>query len=98
MPERIKVVSSQEASQAAKGTRRAPAKLLLEQLDGDYMIMSQLAERYGVHIETLRRLSRSPRIKAPSEAAQQGGMTIYLFNKDDVKELDEYFGYKESDA
>lgn len=93
MSERIKVVSSQEASAAAKGTRRAPAKLLLEQLDGDYMIMSQLAERYGVHIETIRRLARGTRLKAPSEAAQQGGMTIYLFNIDDVKELDDYFGY-----
>jgi hypothetical protein len=81
-------------------SRKSPAQLLLESLDGDYKTMGDMAKRYGVHIETMRRLCKSynddgtKKVLAPSEAVINGGMTIYLFTKKDVKELDSYFKNK----
>ena len=91
---KAKIVSADQAQKKAKGSRKSPAQLILESLDGDYMTYSQMAERYGVHIETLRRLCRTDRVKAPSDAVEAGEMVIYLFNPADVSELDEYFGGK----
>jgi len=91
---KAKIVSADQAQQKAKGSRKSPAQLILESLDGDYKTYSEMATRYGVHIETLRRLCRSDKVKAPSDAVESGEMIIYLFNADDVKELDTYFELK----
>jgi len=91
---KAKIVSAAEAAAGAKGSRKSPAHLLLESLDGNYMTFNQLAKRYGVHVETLRRLCRTDRVNAPSEAVVSGEMTMYLFNEADVAELDEYFDRK----
>jgi len=76
-------------------TRQAPASRILEQLEGEYFSMRQTAEMVGVHIETLRRLCRTPRVKAPSKATRQGKMVIYLFTPEDVEEVRQYFAGKD---
>ncbi len=76
--------------------RKSPAQVIIDSLSPDYLVMKSVAERYGVNVETIRRLCKAkdangnPRVKAPSEAVQQGKLVIYLFNKEDVAELDEY--------
>lgn len=74
--------------------RKSPAELILASLDGDYKVMREMAARYGVHIETMRRLAKTDKVKAPSKAVQSGDMTIYLFTPEDVAEVDEYFSKK----
>lgn len=97
---RARVIGSEEAIQSGKGKRKSPAQVILESLDGDFKTMRDMADRYGVHIETMRRLCRatkpdgSYRVKAPSAAVQSGEMTIYLFTVEDVDELDEYYRNK----
>lgn len=71
--------------------RQSPAQRIIDQLDGEYYTMRQTAELCGVHIETLRRLCRTPRVKAPSKATKTGKMLIYLFTPDDVEEVQNYF-------
>jgi DNA-binding Xre family transcriptional regulator len=81
-------------------SRKSPATSLLESVGDDYLTMRQMAERYGVHLETMRRICKSTdaegakRLRAPSEAIQQGGLVIYLFNKTDVVEVDAYMSHR----
>lgn len=76
--------------------RQSPADRIIEALEGDYMTVKQMAARYGVHPETIRRLIKATdkegerRVTAPSAAVQQGGLVIYLFTTDDVAEMDAY--------
>lgn len=72
-------------------TRISPATRILNELDGEWYTMGQTAEKIGVHIETLRRLCRTDRVKAPSNAVQQGQLVIYLFTPEDVEEVRQYF-------
>lgn len=93
----VKIISSKEA---VPQTRKSPAELLLEQIPEGYMSVKDMAERYGVHVQTIRRLAKmtnndgTPRVKAPSAAIQQGGLVIYLFTEEDVEEMDAYMGRK----
>ena len=73
-------------------SRTSPAQRIIDSLDGEFYTMRQTAEMCGVHIETLRRLCRTPRVKAPSKATKSGKMVIYLFTPEDVEEVKEYFG------
>jgi predicted transcriptional regulator len=85
-----------DSDDAKPQKRKSPATAILEDLGSDYMTVSDIAARYGLHRETIRRLIRQTKddgtkvVKAPSKAVQQGGMVIYLFTKDDVEELDAY--------
>lgn len=96
----VKIISSGDARPPK---RKSPAQVIIESLDGEYETMRTMAERYAVNVETIRRLCKAvdengeKRVKAPSAAAQQGELVIYLFTKEDVQELDEYMsnkGYK----
>lgn len=102
MKKNITVISSGDAKPQ---TRKSPADLILEELGDEYMSVRQIAQRYGMHTETIRRLIKATdkdgnkRVKAPSAAVQQGGLLIYLFTKDDVEEMDEFMkrrGYARS--
>jgi len=83
-----------------RNKRKSPAQLIVESLEGDWMTTKQMAERWNVHVETMRRLAKArnedgtPKVKAPSQAVQVGDMTIYLYSPEDVKEIDEYFKKK----
>jgi hypothetical protein len=69
----------------------SPAHRIIESLDGEFYTYRQTAETCGVHIETLRRLCRTDRVKAPSKATKTGKLVIYLFTPEDVEEVNNYF-------
>jgi hypothetical protein len=83
-------------------TRVAPATRIIDQIGGDYMTVRQVSEHFGVHIETIRRLTKAynkdgtKKVNAPSKATQQGDMVIYLFTPADVAEIGDYFEGKKS--
>lgn len=93
----VRIIDAQDAEPPR---RKSPATVIIESVGDDYETMRTMAERYDVNVETIRRLCKAvdddgnPRVKAPSKAVQQGGLTIYLFTKEDVKELDEYMSNK----
>lgn len=95
-----KKIKVMKANEVTTPKRKAPSAIILESLDGDYKTMKDLSLRYGVHLETIRRLCKSvdrdgnPRVNAPSEAVQVGEMVIYLFTPEDVEEMDAYFNEK----
>ncbi len=99
MSKKIQVVPAEDVRETAR-KRKSPAQLILEGLEGDYMIMREMADAVGVHIETLRRLCRAvddhgnKKINAPSQAVKAGEMVIYLFDKKDQEEVKDYFRKK----
>lgn len=72
-------------------SRSSPFHRIMDSLDGEYYSMRHTAEVCGVHIETLRRLCRTERVKAPSFATKSGKLVIYLFTPEDVEEVKAYF-------
>lgn len=88
-----------KAKDVDKPKRKSPVTMILEDLPPGYLTVNDLAVRYDVHKETIRRLMRAekdgvPLVNAPSEAVQQGGLVVYLFNEEDVAEMDKYMGTK----
>lgn len=89
-----------DAADATPPKRKSPAQIIIDSLNGEYETMKSMAARYEVNVETIRRLCKAvdgkgkPRVKAPSKAVQQGDLTIYLFTKQDVKEIDKYMDSK----
>jgi hypothetical protein len=75
---------------------KAPVTIMLESIDGDFMIAREVAEHFGVHVETIRRASRArnkdgtKRIKAPSKMTRTGDMFVYLYTPEDVEEIGQY--------
>lgn len=98
MTKKVKIIDSKDVP--GTNSRKSPATLILESLEGEFLTMRQMAERIGVHTETMRRLCKAvdndgnPKVKAPSKAVQTGDMTIYLFTPEDVEEIEEYFTKK----
>lgn len=84
-----------DAADVQAETRTSPAQRIIDALDGDYKTMRQTAELCGVHIETLRRLCRTPRVNAPSKATKSGKLVIYLFTPEDVEEVQTYFANRD---
>lgn len=93
----MKIISSKDA---VPQTRKSPAEMILDSIPDGYLSVREMAERYNVHIQTIRRLIKArnedgtEKVKAPSHAVQQGGLVIYLFSTEDVAELDAYMGRK----
>lgn len=91
----MKIVDSKDIKTR---TRKAPATRMIEELPPGMLIARQVAELFGVNIETIRRLARAknedgkPRFTAPSKAAKSGDLVIWVYTPDDVDELAEYFG------
>ena len=78
--------------------RKAPATRLIESLPEGLLTARQVAEKFEVNIETIRRLARAKdengkeRFKAPSKAARTGELIIWIYTPEDIEELAEYFG------
>ena len=95
MSKDYKVVPSSEVRQRTK--RKSPMHIIIDSVEGDYWIMSQVADHIGVHIETIRRACRAkdedgqPLITAPSNAVRAGRVVVWLFDKNDVREIEDYF-------
>ena len=87
-----------DASEVKRQPRKAPATRMIEALPKGYLTARQVAERFDVNIETIRRLARAKddngreKFKAPSKAAKSGELIIWVYTPDDVNELAEYFG------
>jgi transposase len=87
-----------DASEVKRVPRKAPATRMIEALPDGYLTARQVAERFEVNIETIRRLARAKdaegqdRFTAPSKAAKSGELIIWVYTPDDIAELAEYFG------
>jgi hypothetical protein len=94
MVQKIKMI---KADQVQPTQRTSPAALIIAAMkeQGEYYTMGEVAKMVGVHIETLRRLCRTDRIKALSEATQVGKMVIYAFTPEDIEEVKAYFDGKD---
>lgn len=63
----------------------------MSELDGQYYMVSEVAQILGKDPMTIRRAMYNKRVKAPSFETRRGGMRIYLYTVDDIQELKEYF-------
>lgn len=87
-----------DASEIQRRPRVAPVSRMIESLPKDLMTARQVAEHFDVNIETIRRLARAKdvngkkKFKAPSKAAQQGQLVMWVYTKADLAELADYFG------
>lgn len=87
-----------DASTVRKQVRKAPATRMIEQLPEGFLTARQVAEKFEVNIETIRRLARAKdqkgkaKFKAPSKAAVSGELIIWVYTPADVAELAAYFG------
>lgn len=85
------IYDADDIRKVSKTNRLSPADKAIAELDGRFKKLTTVAEELGVHPETLRRLTKSDRVKAPSKALLLGKMTIYLFTPEDEEELRQYF-------
>lgn len=69
----------------------SPAARLVSALDGQYYLLSEVAEILGKSQMTIRRAMYNKRVKAPSLELNQGKMKIYLYTTDDIQELRDYY-------
>lgn len=72
----------------------SPAARLVSNLDGQYYLLSEVAEILGKDPMTLRRAMYNNRVKAPSYEVWEGKMKVYAYTADDIQELREYFAPK----
>ena len=82
-----------EEGQTFTSDRLTPAEMYINQLDGEYYRLSEVAEQVGISPQTLRRLIKSPKkkVNAPSYVGHQGNMPIYVFSKEDLEEIRDYY-------
>lgn len=66
-----------------------PADRIMAEVGGDYLRLSEVAEYLGVSTKTMRRWIGKKGVKAPSYVIEHGGMTMYVYTPEDVKELRE---------
>lgn len=89
-----------DANEVKQRPRKAPATRMIEQIPDGLFTARDLSELFDVNIETIRRLARAKdadgndRFTAPSKAAKQGELIIWVYTPDDVEEMAEYFGKK----
>ena len=84
--------------EAGRPAKKAPATRMIEQIPDGLYTARDMAERFDVSLETIRRLGRAkdsdgkPRFTAPSKAAKTGDLVVWVYTPEDVEELAEYFG------
>ena len=89
-----------DASEVKRMPRKAPATRLIESLPPGMLTARDVAKRFDVNIETIRRLARKKDengkevFKAPSKAARTGELIIWVYTPEDIDELAVYFGEK----
>lgn len=69
----------------------SPAARLVSSLDGQYYLLSEVADILGKDQMTIRRAMYRGRVKAPSHEVWEGKMKVYLYTPDDIQELRDYF-------
>jgi len=87
-----------DAAEVKQRPRKAPATRMIESLPPGLLTAREVAAKFDVNIETIRRLARAKdsdgneRFTAPSKAAKSGELIIWVYTPEDVDELAEYFG------
>ena len=69
----------------------SPAARLVSSLDGQYYLLSEVADILNKDQMTIRRAMYRGRVKAPSYEVMEGKMKVYLYTPEDIVELREYF-------
>lgn len=72
----------------------SPAARLVSSLDGQYYLLSEVADILKKDQMTIRRAMYKGRVKAPTYEAWEGKMKVYLYTTDDIAELRDYFAPK----
>lgn len=72
----------------------SPAARLVSGLDGQYYLVTEVAEMLDKDPMTIRRAMYSKKVSAPSFEVKQGKMKVYLYTPEDIQELREYFSPK----
>jgi transposase len=89
-----------DAAEVKRHPKKAPATRMIESLPEGLLTARQVAEHFEVNVETIRRLARAKnsegkdRFKAPSKAAKQGELVLWVYTPEDMEELAEYFGQR----
>lgn len=69
----------------------SPAARLVSSLDGQYYLLSEVADILNKDQMTIRRAMYKGRVNAPSYEVWEGKMKVYIYTADDIQELREYF-------
>lgn len=78
----------------SNNTKASPAEVYVRNLNGEYYLLGEVAELVGIAKNTLRRLITTEKVKAPSLIGSLGGMSFYIFTKEDVAEIRDYYQTK----
>jgi hypothetical protein len=79
---------SQPVTQETSEPRLPPVMRMVAELPGGpYFLISQTHKLTGVPVATLRRWMRNKVTKAPSKQVNFGGLTVYLYTQDDIREI-----------
>lgn len=81
----------------SNNVKASPAEQFVRNLDGEYYLLSEAAEILGVAKNTLRRLIVTDKVKAPSYIDSLGKMKFYIFSKEDIEEVRQYYEGKYQD-
>ena len=83
----------------SNNTKASPAEEYVRNLNGEYYLLGEVAEIVGVAKNTLRRLIKAdpPVVQAPTFTANLGKMSFYVFSKDDITEIRNYYASKYED-
>jgi len=72
----------------------SPAARLVSALDGQYYLLSEVADILGKDQMTIRRAMYNKKVKAPSYEVWEGKMKVYAYTPDDIQELKDFFAPK----
>lgn len=64
-----------------------PVEHFVASLDGDWLLVNEVAERLGMSESWVRVMSKKPEIKAPRHSANFGRIKVGLYDEQDVAEL-----------
>jgi hypothetical protein len=81
----------------SNNTKASPAETYVRSLNGEYYLLGEVADILGVAKNTLRRLVKSGNVNAPSFTANLGKMSFYVFSKEDLAEIRQYYASKYED-
>ncbi len=70
---------------------KSPMQRILDTIPEGYMTHLQVAELYGVHKETIKRLGRTDKVQGPSAQKEHGQVLIEIWTPSDLEDLAQYY-------
>lgn len=80
-----------------KNVKASPAEEYVRNLEGEFYLLSEVAEMIGIAKNTLRRLIVTDAVSAPSYVGSLGGMSFYIFSTEDIEEIKDHYEGKYQD-